>query len=403
MSLPTYHKTSDRSMASGSSPPPSESPHSVVSSWGGTRQTSLSDSPLLPSPTSPVSPTRSTATTAVTIPESGDPAPLGWPSLAKAMAETPGYESFCRFRELNVKNLLYLQVEIAGLEEELKRIESEDKASREVPRMSYARCADRMLKSGNEKEEGSLGRKQCDTVWKIRDLLEKYNNALLAHASVSALPSPEDSDVYRLWTGLKRGKIAGGLGIHGKGSRIWGDINTPSPKAAPEEGSTGSSAFLGFFRRVIAASSKNTDDNASQPQCCAGLDLVTVHPSPETDKFTRWVVHSWIPFYHKVFRSHTVNSTDDPNYMTPKEYSKSKIGRFTAFVTTVVACLLPTVAIVVLSTAKTRGQIFGYIAGFTALFAMGLMWLTDASSKRVQIFTATAAFSAVLVVFVQNQ
>jgi len=36
------------------------------------------------------------------------------------------------------------------------------------------------------------------------------------------------------------------------------------------------------------------------------------------------------------------------------------------------------------------------------LFAIGLMGLTTDTS-RVQIFTATAAFSAVLVVFVQKQ
>jgi hypothetical protein len=90
------------------------------------------------------------------------------------MAETPDYESFRRFRELNVKNLLYLQVEIAGLEEALNQIEIEDKASRKCPRMNYAQLADVMLES-KEKQEGSVDRRQCDIVLKIRDLLEKYS------------------------------------------------------------------------------------------------------------------------------------------------------------------------------------------------------------------------------------
>jgi hypothetical protein len=32
-----------------------------------------------------------------------------------------------------------------------------------------------------------------------------------------------------------------------------------------------------------------------------------------------------------------------------------------------------------------------YIGGFTALFAIGLMFLTNAETTRVEVFTATAA------------
>ena len=65
--------------------------------------------------------------------------------------------------------------------------------------------------------------------------------------------------------------------------------------------------------------------------------------------------------------------------------------RFTASVATVVACVLPTVAIGVLTTAHGNTEKLLYIGGFTALFAIGLMFFTDANTTRVQIFTATAA------------
>ena len=65
--------------------------------------------------------------------------------------------------------------------------------------------------------------------------------------------------------------------------------------------------------------------------------------------------------------------------------------KFTSFVATVVACLLPTVAISILTTAETRAQKLGYIAGFTALFSIGLMWLAEPTTSRTQIFGATAA------------
>jgi len=61
------------------------------------------------------------------------------------------------------------------------------------------------------------------------------------------------------------------------------------------------------------------------------------------------------------------------------------------FVATVVACILPAGAIAVLATANTLRDKLLYIGGFTALFAIGLLWLTDVATSRIQIFTATAA------------
>jgi hypothetical protein len=72
------------------------------------------------------------------------------------------------------------------------------------------------------------------------------------------------------------------------------------------------------------------------------------------------------------------------------EYSSSWIVRVTSIMTTVVACLLPTVAITVLAKVHSMGLILGLIALFTAIFSIGLVLLSS-SSSRVEIFTATAA------------
>jgi hypothetical protein len=73
-----------------------------------------------------------------------------------------------------------------------------------------------------------------------------------------------------------------------------------------------------------------------------------------------------------------------------KEYSGFWILRVTSIITTVVACLLPTVAITILAKIHSMGVILGLIALFTAIFAIGLVLLSSTSS-RVEIFTATAA------------
>jgi uncharacterized Tic20 family protein len=64
---------------------------------------------------------------------------------------------------------------------------------------------------------------------------------------------------------------------------------------------------------------------------------------------------------------------------------------FTSFVTTIVACLLPTAAIAILATIHSEAKIIGFIGLFTAIFAMGLMGLANSGTSRTDIFTATAA------------
>ena len=76
---------------------------------------------------------------------------------------------------------------------------------------------------------------------------------------------------------------------------------------------------------------------------------------------------------------------------TLETYSEARMLRFTSSVATLVACLLPTVAIGALATLQSTGSLIGLIAAFTAVFAVGLMFLTDARTTRVEIFTATAA------------
>jgi hypothetical protein len=49
----------------------------------------------------------------------------GWPLLAEVMSEVPEYAAFRRFRDLNAKNLLYYQVQLANLREEILKEEDQ--------------------------------------------------------------------------------------------------------------------------------------------------------------------------------------------------------------------------------------------------------------------------------------
>jgi hypothetical protein len=47
----------------------------------------------------------------------------GWPELVKVMVESPGFEAFQAFRDLNIKSLLYYQAELVKLRRQLHALE----------------------------------------------------------------------------------------------------------------------------------------------------------------------------------------------------------------------------------------------------------------------------------------
>jgi hypothetical protein len=90
----------------------------------------------------------------------------GWPQLAQLMADTPDFAAFPRFRDLNVKSLLYYQVELNSLRKKLHRLEHADKAHPQ--RKKYALYADTLVNEANASE-------QLQTMRTIRTVLKEYS------------------------------------------------------------------------------------------------------------------------------------------------------------------------------------------------------------------------------------
>ncbi|KAF2492985.1 hypothetical protein BU16DRAFT_620278 [Lophium mytilinum] len=80
--------------------------------------------------------------------------------------------------------------------------------------------------------------------------------------------------------------------------------------------------------------------------------------------------------------------------------SPSRIHAVSRFLTTALAVLTLTVPIVVLYVVHAMTSRLCIISLFTALFSSALSWLTH--SRNYEIFSATAAYCAVMVVFVGN-
>src|SRR3989442_11964022 len=66
------------------------------------------------------------------------PSMVGYTDLSSLMSKHPEVFILRSFRDLNVKNILYYEAELAHLECELREVEEEDEAEKTLPRKEYA-------------------------------------------------------------------------------------------------------------------------------------------------------------------------------------------------------------------------------------------------------------------------
>jgi hypothetical protein len=227
---------------------------------------------------------------------------------------------------------------------------------------------------------------------------------------VSALPKPDPVNMksLRKWI-LDNG--TGRFAITGRGEQhTWGDLYKRGEAVEP-------SFWLHLGRIILALFWSNTDPDTKE------LDLVTPRPPENIDGFSRWVAVDFIPFWSACqarWREQKKKKADEENLeenlkemsTTSKQrrrrnkkkinspfnpdsmatYANANIVRFTSAVSTIVACLLPTVAIVVLSKVQGINHLLGCLAGIVVLFAAGLIFLTSGTVSRVEVFGVTAAY-----------
>ena len=91
------------------------------------------------------------------------------------MGIVPETAMFRRFGALNARNLLYLQSELAHIEEKLLELEWEDNQSSVGKKYKYA-CDAYWLNTANTARDGDT--KQRDLVLKMREVLAQYSMSI---------------------------------------------------------------------------------------------------------------------------------------------------------------------------------------------------------------------------------
>jgi len=237
------------------------------------------------------------------------------------------------------------------------------------------------------------------------------DNALIQYSQISAFPDADTSNVNCLRK-CAREVCGNGSCPIGPGSEVWGPLSS-----IHEERKSFWKLLVGLFK--YQAERRDPVPKEFQEH------LIVPSLASNPDRLTLWVVHSFIPMFHYVwnycgrptweqlwrtlqhrlsrFRRNTGKTTaDTPESEGTDFYDAGEKNlttytlRFnseyiTSMFTLLAACLLPVVAIIVLSRVHTMEMILGLIALFNTVFACGLVFLSPKSS-RIEIFSATATY-----------
>ncbi|KIW23686.1 uncharacterized protein PV07_11866 [Cladophialophora immunda] len=279
--------------------------------------------------------------------------------LSSVQAGLPEFAIFRRFMPLQALQLNVLQAEIAhlrqglGLHPELERKPAN--TEKWVPSFAF----DQAQTSGDPPPSPTLR-----ALWDRLDAkLERYNNALLHYRAVSQLPSvdPLHHRHLRRWNL----DLEGGHGcFHGVEAAVWDEENAE--------------------------------------------DLTSIAmPTDHRDPLTYFLHTRFLPWYHSLL-GHKYKQriciadayTGARQQMPIYSYSDKLVLLTVNICSTVLSSMIPSLCSLALYFIQRGGARIGAIVGFTFLFSIVTVVVTPA--KRIETFVATAAFAAVLIVFVGN-
>ncbi|KAF6827860.1 hypothetical protein CPLU01_08879 [Colletotrichum plurivorum] len=269
---------------------------------------------------------------------------VGYAAVAEWMARDVDNETFIyrRFDELSARCIMDLQSELLELEEQLRKLDAEDADPDEDLEWELMdKWADPASLNGSspDQEFFSKAKIRMDLGARIRLKLKEYHETLLLQSEIAKLKRPSKRVLNAF--------------------EAW-FIKPPK--------------LGGRAKRLLKS-----------PQ-----DLVALNPSQETDYLSEFLRRHW-PVEKESFEAGTISLG---------RYEEKSISIAVAVISIIIAAALLIGSIVGLYFAKNDITKLGLITLFTAMFAVSVGLMTNA--RRAEIFAGTAAYAAVLVVFVSG-
>ncbi|KAF4200565.1 hypothetical protein CNMCM8927_002827 [Aspergillus lentulus] len=269
--------------------------------------------------------------------------PQGYDKLAAFLGSHPEFQYFRRFSTLNTKNLLYLQAELANLEQELQDIIQEDKelAAQEEKKRKYPFSVWHLKSSANDPCVDSY---QWDKVKEVRELLHQYNAALLQQSQIMDFGAPAKVEAAGLREWLRRPECGGGSIQMLTEKDVWNEAN---------EG-----------------------------------DMIAIcRQQHEVDNFTKWVYTDFLSWFHNNWGHREKDKYDVE--MAARIYDYHAIQSYTYAASILISGVLPASSIIVLYLLKGATAKLMVVFVYNLVFSWVLGFLVKA--RRAEIFAAAAA------------
>lgn len=272
------------------------------------------------------------------------PAP-GFAAFGSFLGSDPDLQIYRKFNDLASRNLACMQSQLMALHTEIERLDELDRHDAEtrpdgwMERQRPARSWEVLESKAAEGDERE--KKRMDLILRLRNLMSEYQEALIKQSQVLVLDPPTSRATEAL------------------------------------------SAWYKHNRPLIG----HSYDLYNQKH-----DLVALRTPPDQDRLTTFL-QSNLGYY---FRTKSQNTAEQEVTYFPEQ----TIRHIVAFLSVMLSAVLLIGAIVALFFAPNRKTKLGLIAVFTLAFAASVGILTNA--RKAEIYASTAAYAAVLVVYVSN-
>ncbi|KAF3920441.1 hypothetical protein ABW20_dc0104883 [Dactylellina cionopaga] len=266
----------------------------------------------------------------------------GYPSTAAIVSTDAELSVYRRFDRLNARNLLYYQAEIMYLEAELDKLDEEDGLLKEPEAKYHLRHFKELWEGRDERT-----RRRLSVVQEIRYQLKQYNKALFYYKDLLNCSEPSERVVTSI--------------------RNW-RANQGDPP-------------------IIDISEQAYDKMYE-------ADLIALKPPKCDDPLSIFAQNNLGKFFKKPQPAHIPNS-DNVLY-----YSETAIDLFVTIICTFLAIIVLVGSMTTLFFVESQGLRLGLVWVFTFLFAISIFLM--AKLTKGEIFLATAAYCAILVVYISG-
>ncbi|KAI0897892.1 hypothetical protein F4806DRAFT_507663 [Annulohypoxylon nitens] len=258
-----------------------------------------------------------------------------------------------RFRDLQIRNLLFYQAELAHLREELEEIEQRDaKSTNDVSERVNFRWTPAAAKQVPfPKQQPTVSSLYQEKILRIRCTLISYNNAVEQYKRLNEIPCPRRGDITAICEWLNRMNL-GGAFLAGDVEDVW-NVQMPTGEFKPAK----------------------IDDFYSF----------------QTNGGVVFRIGAFFAYISQLL--YRGGDPDKPHYINTS--STSALDRS---ISTIIASVFPVIPIVVFYFVERLivriGLIIVFIAAFAAILVLGLQFTPD---KVLAITTAIAAIQVVYV------